>query len=79
MSEHGTIEDQIADLRTWLRMHGDYDVRLNLWDVYGTYRISIWRHATELASDIGENLDKRLAWAMDRLGEMEIERASRTA
>jgi hypothetical protein len=66
-----TVEDQFGELRAWLRMHGDYDVRLDLWASYGTYRISVWRLSTEIASDAGVNLDKRLTWALDRLNEID--------
>ncbi len=68
---HTTVEEQFDDIRAWLRMHGDYDVRLDLWASFGTYRIGVWRLNTELAADSGVNLDKRLTWARAKLAEIE--------
>lgn len=65
------LQQRFDDLRRWLRAHGDYDVQLNLWGLYGCYRISVLQLGRELWSDIGEHLDKRLDSALAFLRERE--------
>lgn len=54
-------EETIAQLREWLRMHGDYNVLLSLHDLYGTIRVTVTHLGREVYSDIGATLAKRLA------------------
>lgn len=55
-----TSDEKIAELREWLRMHGDYDVHLDLWSSYGTIRVSVTLLGREVWSDHGTDLGKRL-------------------
>lgn len=56
-----SADEKIAEIREWLRMHGDYGVRLELHDLYGTIRITVTHLGRELYTDIGATLDRRLA------------------
>lgn len=60
-----TADELFVALREWLRMHGDYDVHLRLWALYGTYHISVTYLGRELWDDRGMDLEKRLARALD--------------
>jgi hypothetical protein len=65
------LQQRFDELRQWLRMHGDYDVQLDLWSVYGCYRVTVSHLGRELWTNIGENLDKRLGLALAYLRERE--------
>lgn len=56
--------DAFEALRGWLRMHGDYDVQINLLALYGTIRISVHHLGREVWDDAGMDLDKRLKRAL---------------
>jgi hypothetical protein len=58
------VAEKIANLREWLRMHGDYDVHLDLHAMYGTIRISVTLRGIEQWSDSGATLEKRLDRAL---------------
>ena len=66
-------EDKFAQVRDWLRFHGDYDVQLNLWALYGTYQITVVHLGRTVWSDNGVNLGKRLDKAMDYLRSTECD------
>lgn len=55
---------KIEQIRAWLRYHGDYDVRIRLWSLYGTIGITVVRLATEVWDDMGTDWDKRLNRAL---------------
>jgi hypothetical protein len=56
--------ETFAELREWLRMHGDYDVEIRLLALYGTIRITVLHLGKELWDDMGMDLDKRLSRAL---------------
>lgn len=58
------LERRFDELRAWLRAHGDYDVSLNLWGLYGCYRVAVTHLGREVWSDLGEGLPKRLELAL---------------
>lgn len=66
--------ETIAELRDWLRFHGDYDVQINLHGLYGTIRIAVIHLNRELWDDMGTDLSKRLARALAFLKSQEVSR-----
>lgn len=66
-----TVESLFDEIRAWLRAHSDYDVHLDLWSLYGCYRVAVTRFGDEVWSDLGENLDKRLSKALEYLRGLE--------
>lgn len=62
-----SADEKIAEIREWLRFHGDYSVHLDLWSSYGTIRVSVAHLNVELWDDIGVDVGKRLARALDFL------------
>lgn len=55
---------KLEQIRGWLRYHGDYHIKLDLWDLFGCYGITIYHHNTVLQSYIGMHFEKRLDEAM---------------
>lgn len=53
-------EEKIAQIRDWLRYHGEYDVRISLHSVYATIGIELCRNGVAIWSDIGMTWEKRL-------------------
>lgn len=65
MCREHTDGELFAELRAWLRAHGDYNVTIDLWALYGCYRVAVTRLGREVWSDQGDNLDKRLRKALE--------------
>lgn len=58
---------RIEQIREWLRMHGDYDVVIDLWALYGCYEVKLLLRGKVIDSDLGRTLTRRLAWALERI------------
>ena len=59
------MEEAIAQARTWLRMNGSYDIRINLWGLYGCFKVEgIYLNSTicvHSGNDLCKHLNKTLA------------------
>lgn len=51
---------KIERIRGWLRMHGDYQVTLDLWGLYGCYNLTVKHLSRTLKISNGMHLEKRL-------------------
>lgn len=55
-----TIEQLLDDVRTWLRFHSDFQVRIDLWSIYGCYYIEVVYRNNPIWNDYGKSFVTRL-------------------
>ena len=61
------ILDKFESLRAWLRMHGSFNVTLELWGLYGCYSLTVTHLSETIAIFRGKNLERRLDQALQFL------------
>jgi hypothetical protein len=55
-----STDEKIIWLRNWLRYHGDYSIKIYLWDLYGTVSLAVYHRLQVLTYFRGTHFEKRL-------------------
>lgn len=55
------VQEYIAKIRQWLRYHNDYSVNVELFSVFGTIQVTVWRGDVCVETSRGETLSKHLS------------------
>ncbi len=59
--------EELAESREWLRMHGDYNINVQLWGLYGCYTVEGKYLNTVLFISNGMTLSRSLKKVLTRL------------
>ena len=54
------MSDELEEFRQWLRMNGDYNVRIDPWAAYGCWHFSIYYLLDHIGTSFGATLEKRI-------------------
>jgi hypothetical protein len=61
------LAEVVDELRSWLAMHADFGLTVDMRSLYGCYRVAATHLGKEVAERLGRDLPRRLAWALQHL------------
>lgn len=59
------------ELRNFLRYNNKYSIKINLWDLYGCYRLELFYNAVVIFSVISADLESLVKQTMDKIKTIE--------
>lgn len=59
------------ELRNFLRYNNKYSIKINLWDLYGCYRLELFYNAVVIFSVISADFESLVKQTMDKIKTIE--------